>query len=224
MVSTATANVIIPEIVYPDSDGRPMADNTIQYQYLITIQVGLDALFNREPNVFVAGDLLWYPVQGRPDLNKAPDVLVVFGRPKGERSSYKQWEESGIAPQVVFEILSPSNTASEMHDKRKFYKQYGVEEYYEYDPQSGTLEVWQREGRFFRSMAFDDEWRSPRLGVTLRLEADGSLSVYHPNGSKFERPVVTVARAEAAEARAAEAQARAERLAAKLRELGVEPE
>jgi Uma2 family endonuclease len=220
MVSTASA----VEIIYPDSDGRPMADNTIPYQYLITIQVGLDALFSHDPNVFVAGDLLWYPVQGQPGINKALDVFVAFGRPKGERSSYKQWEEGDIAPQVVFEILSPSNTASEMHDKRRFYKQYGVEEYYEYDPQSGTLEIWQLEGRFFRSVPFEDEWRSPRLGVTLKLEADGSLGVYHPNGSKFERPVATVARAEAAEARAAEAQAHAERLAAKLRELGLEPE
>lgn len=220
MVSTASA----VEIIYPDSDGRPMADNTIQYQYIITIQVGLDALFSHDPNVFVAGDLLWYPVQGQPGINKAPDVFVAFGRPKGERSSYKQWEEGGIAPQVVFEILSPSNTASEMHEKRRFYAQHGVEEYYEFDPESGTLEVWQREGRFFRSMPFEDEWRSPRLGVTLKVEEDGKLGVYGPDGKRFERPIETVARATAAEARAAEAQARAERLAAKLRELGIEPE
>lgn len=227
MVSTASA----VEIIYPDSDGRPMADNTIQYQYIITIQVGLDALFSHDPNVFVAGDLLWYPVQGQPSINKAPDVFVAFGRPKGERSSYKQWEEGGIAPQVVFEILSPSNTASEMHEKRRFYAQHGVEEYYEFDPESGTLEVWQREGRFFRSMPFEDEWRSPRLGVTLKVEEDGKLVVYGPDGKRFERPVETVARAAAAEARAAEAQAeaaearaQAERLAAQLRALGVNPE
>ncbi len=32
--------------------------------------------------------------------------MVVFGRPKGDRGSYKQWLENQIAPQVVFEILS----------------------------------------------------------------------------------------------------------------------
>ncbi len=218
MVSTASA----VEIVYPDSDGRPMDDNTIQYQYIITIQVGLDALFSHDPNVFVAGDLLWYPVQGQPNLNKAPDVLVAVGRPKGERGSYKQWEEGNSAPQVVFEILSPSNTASEMREKRKFYKQYGVEEYYEFDPESGTLEVWQREGRFFRWIAFEDEWRSPRLGVTLRVE-DGKLNLYGPDGKKFLRPVETVAQREQAEARAEVAEARAASLAAQLRALGIEP-
>ena len=39
-------------------------------------------------------------------------AMVVFGRPKGYRGSYRQWEEGGIAPQVVFEILSPGNRAS----------------------------------------------------------------------------------------------------------------
>ncbi|NEX15989.1 MAG: hypothetical protein C1943_04960 [Halochromatium sp.] len=28
----------------------------------------------------------------------APDLFVVFGRPKGRRGSYRQWEEDGIAP------------------------------------------------------------------------------------------------------------------------------
>jgi Uma2 family endonuclease len=44
----------------------------------------------------------------------APDVMVVFGRPKGERRSYRQWQEGNIAPQVVFEILSSGNTLKEM--------------------------------------------------------------------------------------------------------------
>ncbi|HEY9644598.1 MAG TPA: hypothetical protein V6C57_29145 [Coleofasciculaceae cyanobacterium] len=47
----------------------------------------------------------------------APDVLVAFDRPKGKRDAYKQWEENGIAPQVVFEILSPDNTKAKMNRK-----------------------------------------------------------------------------------------------------------
>ena len=72
-------------------------------------QGGLDALFRDDPDVFVAGDLLWYPVEGDPKTRIAPDAMVVFGRPKGYRGSYKQWDEGGIAPQVVFEVLSPGN-------------------------------------------------------------------------------------------------------------------
>ena len=45
-------------IIYPESDGKPMADNTLQFRYIVTIQGGLDSMFAADPNVFVAGDLL----------------------------------------------------------------------------------------------------------------------------------------------------------------------
>src|SRR4030095_3541808 len=100
----------VAPITYPQSDGQPMADNTKQFRWIVTIQGGLDALFRADPQVFVAGDLLWYPVEGHPEMCMAPDVMVAFGRPKGDRGSYLQWQEGGIAPQVVFEIRSPGNT------------------------------------------------------------------------------------------------------------------
>ncbi len=43
--------------------------------------------------------------------------MVVFGVEKGDRGSYQQWKENNIAPQVVFDILSPSNTFTEMGRK-----------------------------------------------------------------------------------------------------------
>lgn len=224
MAVTALPRELRPENLYPDSDGEPMAENTIQYRYIVTIHTGLAALFSADPNVFVAADLFWYAVEGRPDLKTAPDVMVVFGRPKGDRGSYKQWVEDQIAPQVVFEIISPGNTVTEMRRRRMFYQRYGAEEYYEYDPESGTLEMWLRQGDFFRAHIFDQEWRSPRLGVTFRLEQDGALGVYRPDGKKFLPPVEITARAEQAETRAEQAETRAARLAARLRELGVDPE
>ena len=45
--------------------------------------------------------LLWYAVEGDNKIRQAPDAMVAFGRPKGYRGSYRQWEEGGIAPQVV---------------------------------------------------------------------------------------------------------------------------
>lgn len=55
--------------------------------------------------------------------------MVAFGRPKGPRPSYKQWEEGGIPPQVVFKIRSLANIIKEMADKLAFYDLYGVDEY-----------------------------------------------------------------------------------------------
>jgi Uma2 family endonuclease len=108
------------EIVYPESDGKPMADNTLQFQWIVTIKEGLARAFSARPDIFVAGDLLWYPVEGRPDICAAPDAMVAIGRPAGYRGCYKQWEEDGIAPQVVFEVLSPNNRPAEMERKLTF--------------------------------------------------------------------------------------------------------
>ncbi|MDB9430776.1 Uma2 family endonuclease [Microcystis aeruginosa CS-555/01A07] len=118
------------EIIYPDSDGKPMADNTKQFRWIVTIKENLECLFADNDHVFIAGDLLWYPVEGDNKTCQAPDAMVVFGRPKGDRGSYKQWLENQIAPQVVFEILSPGNTKAEMRRKWQFYQRFGVEEYY----------------------------------------------------------------------------------------------
>jgi hypothetical protein len=71
------------DVIYPESDGQPMAENTRQFETITTIKGGLDAVFMNEANVFIAGDLFWYPVEGNNQLRMAPDIMVVFGRPKG---------------------------------------------------------------------------------------------------------------------------------------------
>jgi len=204
------------ELEYPDSDGQPMSDNTLQFEWIVTIEGGLEALFRDREDVFVAGDLLWYPVEGRPDLRAAPDALVVFGRPKGYRGSYVQHREEGIAPQVVFEVLSPNNRLPELIRKFRFYQDYGVEEYYVYDPESGKLDGWQREGEELGEIPGILGWVSPRLGV--RFDLDGKdLRLTGPDGQPFASYVDLTQQRDLAEEKAA-------RLAARLRELGVDPD
>ncbi|MFM6755148.1 MAG: hypothetical protein ACKPJ4_05615, partial [Dolichospermum sp.] len=53
------------EVIYPDSDGQPMANNTEQFRWILVIQQNLDWLFADNPDVFVAGDLFWYPIEGK---------------------------------------------------------------------------------------------------------------------------------------------------------------
>jgi Uma2 family endonuclease len=204
------------DIVYPESDGLPMADNTAQFNLIVMIKVGLDWLFDSHPDVFVAGNLYWYPVEGNNKLRQAPDVLVVFGRPKGFRSSYLQWREGGIAPQVVFEILSPGNSQMEMTRKFQFYELYGVEEYYLYDPADHSLDGYQREGSLLVPIDGMVGWVSPRLGIRFAIEEDG-LRLYYPDGKPFEEY------SDVARTRDEERQ-RADKLAAQLRALGIEPE
>lgn len=231
---SAQTEVTVPsenlrEVVYPDSDGQPMADNTKQFEWIVLIKKNLDLLFFKEPNIFVAGDLLWYPVEGNPKIRIAPDALVVFGRPKGERGSYQQWQEDNIPPHVVFEILSPGNTSLEMERKLLFYERYGVEEYYLYDPDHNLCRGWLRVDGYFDEIITIDQWISPRLGIRFDLTQD-VLQLYHPDGVVFQSYTEIAQQLEQerqekeqALQKLAEIEARAGRLADRLRELGIDP-
>jgi Uma2 family endonuclease len=184
------------DIVYPDSDGQPMADNTKQFRWIVVIKENLKYLFIDDQSVFVAGDLRWYPVEGRPDIRVAPDVPVAFGRPKGDpagiccavRGSYRQWQEDNIAPQVVFEILSPGNTTTEMSRKLLFYNHYGVEEYYIYDHDSNELTGLERQEGELTPIERVDGWVSPRLGIRFEL-TPSTLNLCDRQGNGFLNPV-----------------------------------
>ena len=212
-----------PEIIYPDSDGNPMADNTGQFRWIATIKANLDWLFAENDQVFVAGDLLWYPLEGDNKKRQAPDIMVVFGRPKGDRGSYQQWKEDNIAPQVVFEILSPGNTQAEMNRKLLFYEHHGVEEYYIYDPNKNDFSGLIKHEERLEVIEKIDNWVSPRLGIRFQL-AEPELIIYYPDGDPVSSNTEERKRAERERQRAENEKQRAEKLAAKLRELGINPE
>ena len=235
-----------------------MADNTEQYQWIVKIKENLEILFADNPNVFIAGDLLWYPIKSTLVYPVAPDVMVVFGRNKGYRGSYKQWQEDNIPPQVVFEILSPSNSKSEMIRKLEFYETYGVEEYYLYNPMKKVFQGWRRIKNQLQEIIPINAWVSQVLGIRFQMK-NNNLEIYYPNGDKFltsielatkltqekKRAELEKQRAESekrraeSEKRRAESEKlraedatqianqeklRAEKLAQRLRELGINPD
>lgn len=163
-----------------------MAENTLQFEWIVLIKLGLEACFVDRDDVFVAGDLFWYPLEGRPDVRQAPDVLVAIGRPKGHRGSYMQWLEGHIPPQVVFEILSPGNRAGEMAKKFEFYRRYGVQEYYLYDPEKNWLEGYNRKGPKLAEIPKEDlkNWTSPLLDIRFEWSTE-TLRLYQFNGKQF---------------------------------------
>ena len=216
---------ITAEIIYPDRDGNPISDNTKQFSWIVKIKENIELLCADDPNIFVAGDLLWYPVQGNNKLSQAPDVMIAIGRSKGYRGSYQQWKEENIAPQVVFEILSPGNRMGEMNRKFRFYEQYGVEEYYIYDPDREDFNAWIRTDDRLESIDFRGSFTSPLLEIRFELEENyGSLVIYRPDGEPFMDFVDNARLRQAAENRATLAEIQAQKLAVKLRELGIDPE
>jgi len=220
---TLSLDLAQEEIIYPSSDGQPMADSTLQYQWITTIKGGCETLFRDNPDVFVAADLLWYPVEGRPEICQAPDTMVVFGRPKGHRTSYRQWREDNVTPQVVFEIRSHNDSQTKMNKKLAWYNRYGVEEYYLYEPEDIRLFGWERQDEQLEVIDPILGWISPRLGVRFELGNDG-LELYRPDGQRFLDYIELDTQREEALQRAEQEAQRAEKLATKLRELNIDPD
>jgi Uma2 family endonuclease len=240
------------EVFYPETDGLPMAENTLQYEWITIIKQGLEAVFLQRDDVFIAGDLFWYPVKGNNRIRTAPDVLVALGRPIGHRRSYLQWNEGDVAPQVVFEVLSPGNTYSEMRDKLGFYERYGVLEYYLYDPDHKTFSGFVRQdasGSFVSLSATELlNWTSPLLKVSFHWKTKKELEIRDQEGERFlhYRELVELKsqaselrkkasalenkasalenKANALENKANALENKSEVLAQKLRELGINPD
>jgi len=223
---------------YPESDGEPMADNTVQFTWIAILKWNIEHLFAKDPHVFVAGDHLIYPVEGDPLIRVAPDVYVAFGPAKGDRGCYKVFEEGGVFPQVVFEIWSPGNRTRRMEQKRAFYEKYGAEEYYiVYPSESAGLEGWMRREDELVPIEEMNGFTSPLLGIRFEVDEFG-VRVFGPGGREFLTPTEMADQRDEAEQRAEEEHHRAEeehhradrerdradKLLAKLRELGVDPD
>src|SRR5260370_32136926 len=82
-----------PPVFYPESDGQPMAENTEQFDWIVLVKLALEWLFAEQQDIFVAGDLLWYPVEGGNKTRIAPDDLMALCRPKGPRAPSLHWPE-----------------------------------------------------------------------------------------------------------------------------------
>lgn len=187
MVERSATPLALDAVVYPESDGQPMGENDWHIQFIFLLFENLKALFrSRRDEVYVAGDMFWYPVEGNPHIVQAPDVMAIVGRPQYNRRTYKQWEENGVPPAVVFEVKSPTDRSGEMARKRSFCETHGVSEFYAFEVTGETQEMegWIRVGGHFEPIPRLAGWKSPALGIRFELH-QGKISLRFPDGSPF---------------------------------------
>lgn len=125
--------------IYPESDGKPMAETDIHRALLANLVFTLENYFQQQPNIYVSGNLLVYYIEGNPAKSFAPDVFVVRGVSKGPRRIYKLWEE-GVAPQFIIELTSRRTWREDLQTKWRLYEQLGVQEYFIFDPEYDYLD------------------------------------------------------------------------------------
>jgi hypothetical protein len=147
------------------------------------------------------------------DDQAAPDVLVAPGVAAGRRTVYRLADDP--VPAVTVEVLSPANREGEglalLERKRAFFGRIGVPLHLEVDPDYGAISVWQpRAGTLIR-VAVADTFTAPEIGgVRITAPGPGEVRVSTPDGREVADP--------------ADELARAQRLAAQLRSMGIEPQ
>lgn len=203
-------------IIYPSSDGLPMAESDFQRGPLTYAVEALRIHFKAHPDVYVSGNLFIYYEEGNPQAVVAPDVFAVFGTSKQDRMTYRLWEEP-TAPHWVMEITSRSTRREDQRTKRALYARLGVREYWQYDPTGDYLEPplqgFRLEGDSYEPISATSlpagvrALHSEVLGLDIRLEA-GQMYFYDvERGEKLlthdeaeERRLEAEARVRAAEA------------------------
>ena len=122
------------EIFYPESDGEPMAETDFHAKLLTNLRLALEMFFAGREDVYVTGNIMFYYEEGEPKEVISPDVMVCFGIPKGNRTSYKTWEENDVVPSVIIEVSSRGTWRKDRVEKRALYAMLGVKEYFIFNP------------------------------------------------------------------------------------------
>jgi len=120
------------EIVYPESDGEPMAETDDHRDEISELVFTLKRHFRDKSDVYVSGNLLVYYEKGDPKKRRAPDVFVVTGVPSRQRRTYRLWEE-GKAPVMAIELTSKATKTEDEKRKPEIYAKMGIEYLFLYD-------------------------------------------------------------------------------------------
>ena len=216
MTSLASANQTDIEIIYPSSDGEPLAETYVHlYAILVTLEILKQYLQGQQATV-LADQFLYY-AQGFPKLRVAPDVMVIFNVAPGGRDNYKIWEEKQV-PSVIFEITSEGTREKDTGYKKTLYEQLGVQEYWLFDPKGEWIEQ-KLKGYCLEKDVYEEITDNRSEPLQLRLEIESELIAFYreDTGEKLLAP------GELAKA-LKESEEKAERLKKKLEELGVDPD
>src|SRR5687768_41382 len=115
-----------------------MGETTVHIKLLANFLNILKVFFKDREDVFLSGNLNLYFEEGNSRKWFAPDLLVAFGIPNVERSSYLLWRE-GVFPQVIIEIASEKTWRNDIDEKLRLYEELGAQEYYVLDPEFAFL-------------------------------------------------------------------------------------
>ena len=236
---------LMPNATCLESD-EPEMESSLHYAQLALLVACLGWLWRDRNDFFIGANLTVYfsREQLRTRDFRGPDFFVVKGTERRDRRSWVTWEEGGKYPDIIIELLLDSTARVDRNLKKDLYQdRFRTPEYFWFSPETMEFQGYRLVNQRYEAIAPNDAGQrySQVLGLFLGIH-EGQLRYFLENGELVptlpEATAAAIAQAQAAndQAQAANAQAqeasaeaqaaeaKAARLAAQLRELGIEPE
>jgi Uma2 family endonuclease len=124
------------DILYPSSDGEPMAETPIHIRALILLLQAMQDFLAALTDIYIGADMFWYWEDGNPRARRVPDLMVIKGVGRAPRRSFFSWRENGAVPCLIVKIVSENTWREDLYEKRRLYAQLGVQEYFLFDPEA----------------------------------------------------------------------------------------
>ncbi len=205
---------------------EPEMESSLHYQQLALLVSCLEWYWRERQDFFIGANLTVYysHQQLRHRDFRGPDLFLVRDTERRQRNSWVVWEENGRYPDLIIELLSDSTAKVDRNEKKDLYQRvFRTPEYFWFSPETMEFAGFRLVNNKYRPIRPNGRqhlWSSV-LGLYLGIEPQSSKLRYF-DGSGALIPTAEESALQERE-RALLEHARAERLAQRLRELGVDP-
>ncbi|OBQ22275.1 Uma2 family endonuclease [Anabaena sp. AL93] len=226
---------ISEDIIFPPSDlysDEPPVETELHLRQIILLFKCLEWLWKDRTDFYAVGNLSIYysPHQKKSEDVRGPDFFVVLGTERKTRKSWVVWEENGKYPHVIVEILSPTTAKTDRETKKLLYQDtFRTPDYFWFDPYTLEFAGFNLISGKYQPLQPNEKghlW-SEELGLYLGIHEGllryfTSLGVLVPTPEESAEMETTRAAMEAEKAKISNE--KSQRLAAKLRELNIDPD
>ncbi len=214
--------------ILPNGDlysDEPPLETELHLRQIILLFKCLEWLWRDRKDFYAAGNLTIYYSQNKRKTEdfRGPDFFVVLDTERKVRKSWVIWEEDGKYPNVIVEILSESTANTDKEAKKKLYQNtFRTPDYFWFDPYTLEFAGFLLVGGKYQPIEPNEQgylW-SQQLELYLGIH-EGLLRYFTAEGTLVPTPEE---QAERVQEQVEYERQQKERLAAKLRELNIDPD
>nr|WP_026104437.1 Uma2 family endonuclease [Anabaena sp. PCC 7108] len=214
-------NELFQDVMFPTgdlySDERPLESDSHLRQIILLIQC-LELWWRNRNDFYVSGNsTIHYSLhQHKSEDFRSPDFFVVRDTERKPRKSWVVWQEYGRYPHIIIELISDLTASVDKGLKKQIYQDiFRTPEYFWFDPNNLEFAGFILVGGTYQPIENNSQgwlW-SQQLSLYLGIH-ENKLRYFTAEGLIILTP----------EEFAEQEKQKSERLAAKLRELGIDPD